>query len=508
MRVNPRIALVVFVAAVLSATAAVADQYGATCPLTLVATNPAPIAAAFEQSPHGVFRFGSQVFALRGGTLTTYNVLETGEMSIIREDTLTSLAARESIGGVAFANGILYVSSEAGLETFDLRNIRAGGPAPSPLTSRPLAGLRYHRLAVNSTGTLLAALYPATDLPCYANGSSACFNTIDIYNIANPASPVRVSSLSTFNQPTLGGYTDVAFNSGYLIASSYGATQAWDVSTPSAPSRIGVGAVGGTFLVSNGTNLLAVGNPNSILTYTFNVASPSGSFTPLTFHSTANLQTERALPIVFHPQAVFDEGSNRLITMIDELDYLTLKPARTIAFDVFDYGTAMLEGRDPRQYEQVSYTIGDEVKWNPLAVGSLVYVVGELTGTQTYGACGIMTGRIEFDSIAGTVCGGSEIHGWVTGTLRIANVELFLDNTSLGVPVTPGGALRNDIPSTTPVQTWRVSANLDNTPRGLHVLRAIGTDVTGQRRQFASVPVFFPGPGSNCVARRRVAGLR
>ena len=79
--------------------------------------------------------------------------------------------------------------------------------------------------------------------------------------------------------------------------------------------------------------------------------------------------------------------------MIDELDYQTLQPARTIAFDVFDYATAMLEGRDPRQYEQVSYTQGDEVKWNPLSVGSLVYVVGEMTGTQTYGACGLMTGR-------------------------------------------------------------------------------------------------------------------
>ncbi|HEX9458397.1 MAG TPA: hypothetical protein VGA84_04590 [Thermoanaerobaculia bacterium] len=500
MRVLSRLALVVLVAAVFSAPTAFADQYQATCPLTLVATNSPP--TAFYQSPHGVFRFGTQVFALRGQTLTTYTVTDLGDMQIAREDFIGSLAARETKGGVAFSSGILYVSSEAGLEIYDLRNVRAGGTAPI-LISRT-QGLRYHRLAIS--GTTLAALYPATDLPCSAIGSigpiPSCFNTIDIFNVANPAVPTRVGSVSTFLSP-LGGFNDIAFNFGFLIATANGGTIAYDVTNPAAPTFVAGTATSGTFLVSNGANLLSVGNANSILTF---IVIP-GSFTffnPFTFHTTANLQVNRSNPIVFHPQAVFDQANGRLITMIDELDYLTLQPARTIAFDVFDYATAMLEGSDPRQYEQVSYTQGDEVKWNPLSVGSLVYVVGELTGTQTYGACGIMTGNIEFDTVAGTVCGGAEIHGWVTGTLKITNVELFLDGGSLG-SASLSGPPRTDIPSTTPVSTWRVAVNLDAITKGVHVLRAVGTDVNGNRRQFSSQNILFPGPGSNCVARRRAS---
>jgi len=498
MRVLSRLALVVLAVAVLSAPTALADQYQASCPLTLVATNAGP--TAFYQSPHGVFRFNSQVFALRGQTLTTYTVTELGDMQIAREDFIGALAARETKGGVAFANGFLYVSSEAGLEIYDLRNVRAGGTAPILVSRTP--GLRYHRLAIS--GTTLAALYPATDLPCSANGPMgpllSCFNQIDIYNVANPVTPTRVSSLSTFANP-LGGYNDIAFNFGILIATANGGTVAWNVSNPAAPTLAGGGAIPGKFLVSNGSNLLGVGNDNVIITY---MITPTGAtfFNPYTYHSTANLQVERANPIIFHPQAAFDEANGRLITMIDELDYQTLQPARTIAFDVFDYATAMLEGRDPRQYEQVSYTQGDEVKWNPLSVGSLVYVVGEMTGTQTYGACPLMSGRIEFDSVAGTVCGGSEIHGWVTGTLKVTNVELFLDSGSLG-SASLSGPPRIDIPSTTPVSTWRVFANLDAIARGEHVLRAVGTDAAGNRRQFSSQRIFFPGPGSNCVARRR-----
>ncbi|MBV8547008.1 MAG: hypothetical protein JO093_10055 [Acidobacteria bacterium] len=498
MRVFSRLALVVLAVAVLSASTALADQYQATCPLTLVATNAGP--TAFYQSPHGVFRFGSQVFALRGQTLTTYTVTELGDMQIAREDFIGALAARETKGGVAFNAGFLYVSSEAGLEIYDLRSVRAGGTAPILVSRTP--GLRYHRLAVS--GNLLAALYPATDLPCsaiYPAGGSSCFNQIDIYNIANPLTPVRVGTLSTFLSP-LGGYNDIAFNFGILIAAANGNTVAWNLSNPASPTMLPGTGVPGTFLVSNGSTLLGVGNDTSIITYTITPTDGNTVFHPLTYHSTANLQVERANPIIFHPQAVFDESNGRLITMIDELDYQTLQPARTIAFDVFDYATAMLEGRDPRQYEQVSYTQGDEVKWNPLSVGSLVYVVGEMTGTQTYGACGLMTGKIEFDTIAGTVCGGAEIHGWVTGTLKITNVELLLDGGSLG-SASLSGPPRNDIPSTTPVSTWRVSANLDAITRGEHVLRAIGTDAAGNRRQFSSQRIFFPGPGSNCVARRR-----
>jgi hypothetical protein len=502
MRVLSRLALVVLAVAVLSAPTAIADQYGANCPLTLVATNAGP--TAFYQSPHGVFRFGSQVFGLRGQTLTTYTVTDLGDMQIAREDFIGALAARETKGGVAFGNGFLYVSSEAGLEIYDLRNVRAGGTAPILVSRTP--GLRYHRLAIS--GTTLAALYPATDLPCSANGPigglQPCFNSVDIFNVTNPALPFRVSSLSTFLSP-LGGYNDIAFNFGFLVATANHGTQAYNVTNPNSPTTAASIPTSGTFLVSNGSNLLGIGNDNSIIT---EIINPSGSFSsffnPFTFHTTANLQVDRSNPIIFHPQGVFDETNGKLITMIDELDYQTLQPARTIAFDVFDYATAMLEGSDPRQYEQVSYTMGDEVKWNPLAVGSLVYVVGEMTGTQTYGACGIMTGRIEFDTIAGTVCGGSEIHGWVTGTLKITNVELFLDGGSLG-SASLSGPPRNDIPSTTPVSTWRVFVNLDAITKGVHVLRAVGTDASGARRQFSSQTILFPGPGSNCVARRRAS---
>jgi hypothetical protein len=57
------------------------------------------------------------------------------------------------------------------------------------------------------------------------------------------------------------------------------------------------------------------------------------------------------------------------------------------------------------------------------------------------------------------------------------------------------------------VTPWRVGVDLNQTARGDHVLRAVGTDASGNRRQFASERVFFPGPGLNCVARRRAAGL-
>jgi len=501
MRVLSRIALVVLVVAALLAMPAFADQYQATCPLTLVAANAAP--TPFYQSPHGVFRFGTQVFALRGQTLTTYTVTDLGDMQIAREDFIGVLAARETKGGVAFNAGFLYISSEAGLEIYDLRNVRAGGTAPI-LVSRT-SGLRYHRLAIS--GNTLAALYPATDLPCSAigpTGLQSCFNQIDIFNVANPLAPVRVSSISTYLSP-LGGFNDVAFNFGFLVGTANGGTVAYDVTNPAAPAFFGGSQTPGKFLISNGSNLLAIGNDNVIIT---NVIMPTGGalfFNPFTYHTTANLQVERSNPIIFHPQGTFDQANGRLITMIDELDYQTLQPARTIAFDVFDYATAMLEGRDPRQYEQVSYTMGDEVKWNPLSVGSLVYVVGETTGTQTYGACGMMTGNIEFDTIAGTVCGGADIHGWVTGTLKITNVELFLDGGSLGSAALSGPP-RIDIPSTTPVSNWHVFANLDTTTKGIHVLRAVGTDINGSRRQFSSQSILFPGPGSNCVARRRAAG--
>lgn len=503
MRVGSRIALSVFAVVLLSATT-VFGQFQAQCPLTLVSTNPP--ASPFYESPHGVFRSGSQVFALRGQTLTTYTVTDLGDMKVDREDLINSLAGRDSNGGVAFSNGFLYISSEAGLEIFDLRGVRSGGTAPILITRAP--SLRYRRLAVN--GNTLAGLYPATDLPCYANGSANCYNTIDLYDISNKVTPARVGTISTLISP-YGGFNDITFNYGYLIATSLTGTWAFDITNRAAPFVWSSVTTPGTFLVSNGTTLLGVGTPNAILTY--GIPAPTGSpstalfFNPLTYHTTASIGIDRSNPIVFHPQAFIDDQSARLITLIDELDPQTLQPARTIAFDVFDYTVPMYQGSFTRGYEQVSYTQTDEVKSNPVAVGPNIYVIGDQSGLQIYGACGMMAGRIEFDGLAGLGCAGAELHGWVTGTTKITNVELFLDGGSLGSASLTGPA-RIDIPSTNPVSPWRIGVNLDATAKGDHLLRAVGTDANGNRRQFASTRVYFPGPGSNCVTRRRSSGLR
>ena len=500
MRVFSRIALVVL-AAVLSAPAAFASHLEADCPLTLVAQNPPSAAGAFYQSPHGVFRSGSQVFELRGQALTTYTVTDLGDLQPAREDVVGSMAARESNGGVAFQNGFLFVSSEAGLEIFDLRNVRVGGSPPLLVSRTP--NLHYRRMAVN--GNTLAALFPGTDMPCYSGLTGFCPTVIDLYDIANLASPTRVGSIAA--DLVTGGFNDITFNYGRLIAAATNLTVAYDISNRSLPTIYSTVSTPGTFLVSNGTNLLAVGNDNVISTYT---VSPPGSgfffLTLITMHTSAAIDNDRSNPLIFHPQATFDEAGSRIITMIDELNPQTLQPARTIAFDVFDYAVPMYEGSVPRIYEQISYTRADEVKYNPLAVGPVVYVVGQITGLQTYGACGQMTGKFEFLGIAGLGCGNAELHGWVTGALKITNVEIFLDGTTLG-PASISGPPRTDVPSTTPVTPWRIGVNLDQTARGDHVLRAVGTDASGNRRQFASERVFFPGPGFNCVVRRRAAGL-
>ena len=110
MRVLSRIALIVLV--VLLAVPSYADHFIAECPLTQVGINPAT--TAFVQSPHGVFRFGSQVYVLRGQTLTTYAVTDLGDLQIAREDFIGALGAREANGGVAFSNGMLFVSAPHG----------------------------------------------------------------------------------------------------------------------------------------------------------------------------------------------------------------------------------------------------------------------------------------------------------------------------------------------------------------------------------------------------------
>ena len=152
----------------------------------------------------------------------------------------------------------------------------------------------------------------------------------------------------------------------------------------------------------------------------------------------------------------------------------------------------------------MTLTDPDEVKHNVLAAGNYIYVIGESSGIQSWGACGIASGRIELESVYHLTCGGSEIHGWVTGVNKIVNVELFIDNVSLGA-ATLGGSPRNGVSSPTPVTGWRVAVNLDNISRGEHQLRAIATDALGVRRQFANKRIFFEGPGRNCVVPRRRA---
>jgi hypothetical protein len=492
MRVFSRIGLTLLAVA-LFAQPAFSQPSQANCPLTLVASNPP--ASSFGFSPKGVFRTGNRVYVLRGQFLTTYTVTDLGDMQIAREDFINKLANRTNIGATAFGNNTLYVASEAGLETVNLANVTAGGPAvPDPIR---VSGTNYHRLAISGSGNVLAALYPATEMPCPP--STVCPTFVDLWNVTNPAAPVRVASISSTTS-VVGGFNDVAFNYNNLVVTGTAGTVVYDVSNLSLPRIIGTNATPGTFLVSNGTNLLAVGNDTQILT--FSVTNPFSFLIPMTLHSLATLQVGRANRIVFHPQAYIDDTNNRLITMVDEMDPNRLGSARTIAFDVFDYTVPMLEGRDPRVYESVSWLEGDELKYNPVAVGPLVYVVGETTGLQTYGACGQMAGAIELSNATTLPCGGAEIHGWITGAQKINSVELFLDNASLGF-ATIGGPQRIDIPSTTPVFTWRIGTVLDATSRGNHILRAVGTDANNNRRQFTSMNVFFPGAGQNCANRRR-----
>lgn len=496
MRVLSRVALIVIVALGFSAPPLHADHLQADCPLTLVGNNPA--ASDFNLSPHGVFRSGSQVFVLRGQTLSTYNVTDLGDLTIAREDFIGSLGARETNGGVAFANGFLYVSSEAGLEIYDLRNVRAGGSAPA-LLSRT-AGRHYRRLAVN--GTMLAGLYPATDMPCHPTGTTFCFNTIDLFDVTNRNAPQIVGQISSLTSRSFVAFDDIVFNQGFLFATGEGGTIGFNISNPAVPASLGQLGVPGTFLASNGSTLLAVGNAQQITIYNVGL---NGGISLFQIYTLPFETFERANPIMFHPQAFIDEVNGRIVTLVDELDPQTLKPARTIAFDVFDFTVPLYEGSYERIYENVSYTSPDEVKSNPVAVGPYIYVVGSMSGLQTYGACGQVAGKIEFDGTQSLNCGGAEIRGWVTGDQKIANVELFLDNGSLGT-TSVGGPPRKDLSSRNPAFTWRVTVNLDATPRGEHVLRAVGTDALGNRRQFASQRVFFNGPGSNCSNRRRSAG--
>ena len=82
MRVWSRIALVVIT--LFSTSTLFADHLSAQCPLSLADSTPA--ATSFDLSPHGVFRSGNTVYALRGQVLTTYTPNDVGNLSISRED--------------------------------------------------------------------------------------------------------------------------------------------------------------------------------------------------------------------------------------------------------------------------------------------------------------------------------------------------------------------------------------------------------------------------------------
>jgi hypothetical protein len=498
MRVWSRVALVVVVA-LLSASTLSADHFKPECPLTLVDSTPP--ATSFDRSPHGVFRYNSLVFVLRGQVLATYSTNDVGNLTVAREDFIGSLGARETEGGVTFGDGFLYVSSEAGLEIYDLRNTRAGGSAPVLVSRTP--DRHYRRLAVS--GNRLAGLFPTVDLPCYPDGGARCFNQIEILDITNRATPAVVGVISSRTQSEYRGWNDITFNYGFLLAVSEVALNAFDITNPAAPTRIAVTSFPGRWLVSNGTDFIGVGTDNEVNIF---VVRP-GMFPFFVRRALLTvpfyLAIDRANPIRFNRHAYWDEINGRLITMIEEVDQMTLHPARTIAFDVFDLTVPLYEGSAERVYEDVTLLDDEEVKHNPVAVGPFVYVIGEETGLQSYGACAQVAGRIELLSPTYLTCNGAEIHGWVTGQQRILSVELFLNNTPLGTDTTFSGPLRRNVSSNTPVNPWRIVVNLDNTARGEYQLRAIGTDILGRRRQFAMKRVFFEGPPNNCTVPRRRA---
>jgi hypothetical protein len=494
MRLNFRIVLLGLLSVFLIVPGAIASHYVADCQLSLVGST-APTSEFFT-SPHGTFRNGSVIYLLRGEALTTLNVTDVGNVEIARQDRLTSLAAREKEGGVTYADGIMYVSSEAGLEIFDLRNTHGGvaGRAPT-LLSRTITP-HYRRLAVQ--GNLLAALYPGYDLPCVPGVTPGCSNSIDLYNISDLTAPVLVGRIDSRQSNSFVAFNDIAFTNGFLYTTGYGGTHAFSVANPSAPAMVRILPQQGTFLVTNGTTLLGIGQKTLIGVFVVGPGSALNQFNVYTLPSIV----DRSNRLMFHQEAFFDE-QNRLITMIDEEDPMyPMRPARTIAFDVFDLSIPKFEGFDDRIYESVTFTETDEVKHDPVAVGPYIYVNGEISGAQTWGACGLMSGRLEHDFMQSLTCGGAELRGWVTGTNKITRVELFLDNSSLGTARL--GQQRHDVSSVTPVSGWAVNVNLDQVSRGEHTFRVVVTDVAGNTRQVHSKTMFFNGPGQNCTTRRRV----
>jgi hypothetical protein len=498
MRVRSRIALVVIT--LLSTFPLVADHLTAECPLSLADSTPG--STPFHFSPHGVFRSGNLVYTLRGQVLTTYTTNDVGNLQIAREDFVASMAARETNGGTAFSNGFLFISSEAGLEIYDLRNTRAGGTAP--VLVHRAAGFHYRRMAIS--GNRLAGLFPQTDMPCYPRpgASASCPTRIEIVDITTLTNPVRVAAINSTADSDYRGLNDIAFNFGFLIGVSEEAVVAWDITNLGLIREVNAQRRPGKWLVSNGTDFLGVGGDNFIDIYQVRPGMSPFLFRYKFLAIPEYVRIGRSHEIRFNRNAYWDEANARLVTMIEEVDPATLRASRTVAFDVFDFTVPQFEGEAERIYEQVTFVQEDEVKHNPVAAGNYVYVIGESTGVQSWGACGVAAGRIELDSPFNLTCGGGQLHGWVTGQQKIINVELFLNNTPLGA-ASIGGPLRYDVSSPTPVTQWRLNVNLDATVRGEYQLRALATDALGNRRQFAMKRLFFQGPGQNCTQPRRRA---
>lgn len=487
-----------------SSSALQADHLVADCPLSFVSATAA--SSAFGIGPHGVFRNGSRIFVVRGGRLLTLNTTPSGELTIARPEDLLLTVGSEIQGGVVFHNGFLYIATESGLETFEMTSL--GGPGtPGPVPRLRVPGVHYRRLA--AFGSFLAALFPMNDIPCNPALNTLCRNSIDIYSLASPANPVRVAQIS--NLGTHFGFEDIAFaNGGLLYTTGQRGTMAINISNPASPSVVGLGTRIGRFLVTNGTDLLGIGHDDHVAMHLLTPVTPLPT-TPFAVYRLPSI-VDRANPLRFHPEA-WIEG-HRLITLIDEVNpmnqpqpHLTGASGRTIAIDVFDMSVVMFEGFDDRIYENVTFTFPDEVKHDPIAVGPYVYVIGELSGLQQWGACGLIAGAIDFDGLQTSGPCAFELHGWVSSATPISSVSVFLDGTLLGRDTELTKA-RPDIPTATPARGWEVNVNFENVSAGTKTLRAVATDTTGNQFQFATMAVQFPGPPSNCVRRARVTKRR
>jgi len=467
-----------------------ADHLIADCPLTFVGSSEAD--SPFYRSPHGVFKNGSVIYVLRGQTLTTLAANDTGEVEVEREDFISTLAGRDVDGGTDYANGYLYVSSEAGLEIFDLRNVHGGVGGTAPTRVSRTITPHYREIAV--FGNVLAAMFPIEDMPCVPQVNSTCRNKIDIYSITNLSAPVKVAEILSSTSTYL-AFADIEWANGYLYATGPGGTFAFDLSNPALPTRVRSYTFTGDFLITNGSNLLAIGQRSQVGVFLVGPGPDLSYFSVYTLPSIFLRGNE----LMFHQGGFLD--STRLVMMVDEEDPATGESARTIAFDVFDFTVPYQNGFDDRPMENVSFVFPNERKHDPILVGPFLYVLGEISGSQVWGACGQIAGGLDLDRVTTLSCNGAEIHGWVTGQKKVTQVEVFLDGSSLGFATL--GDVRNDVSSRTPPVSWRLAVNLDNTSEGNHVIRVLGTDVDGNRRQFASDVFYFPGPGENCTNRRR-----